>query len=151
MMLPRLAIGAAAGALAAALLAGPTSDALSELAIARAARAALTAEVATPAARPIAAEGQQVRAASAEDAERQIAARVRMLAARGGVLVEGVEDGGGTGLARLRVHVSGSEGAVLELAAAIERGPALVRFRSWQIEPTGDGVRLNGELIAPWG
>jgi hypothetical protein len=149
---PPVAIGAAAGLAVMALLAPATGGALGRLGVARAQRARLeAAAIAPPASPAIVAAGLAVAAGSREAAARQLIAQIRNLATRGGVLVEDATalDGAGA-LVTVRVRVSASEGAVLGLVDALERGTPLRRFERWRIESAGGTVRLSGEVVAPW-
>lgn len=56
--------------------------------------------------------------------------------------------------ARLDAHVavSGSQAAVLDYAAAIERGSPLIRFATWRIGASSDDsvLRLDARAVALW-
>lgn len=146
-----LAAGAGVGLLAMATLTPWTVSALGTLAEARADQATLAAAAIAPEEGAIVSPGLALAAPSRDAAAGVLAAQVRVLAARGGVLVEGMETVSGGGLARMSVRLSGSEGAVLGLADGLERGTPLVRFARWRVEASGGSVRLTGELVAPWG
>lgn len=151
MKLPPLAWGAALGMAAAILLAPFGRDAIGDLTAARAERDRLAAAMKTAVPRSVVEDGLAMPAADRDAASRLLAARIRLLAGRGAVLVE---DAAPTtdpaGLARIRVRLSGSEDAVIALADTIERTPPLARFAQWRIEASGSAVRLQGELVAPW-
>ncbi|WP_448661330.1 hypothetical protein ACG3SL_11810 [Sphingomonas sp. CJ20] len=146
------AIGAAAGLLAALLLAPATGDALGRLATLRAHRDALAAEAAHP--RPVApvvVEGLAIPASDVAAAQGAIIARVQRLARAGGVLVEAAAPMAGPApLAMVKLRVSGSEKAVLAFADALERERPLMRLRSWRIEPVAGGARLSGQVVGAW-
>jgi len=146
------AIGGAAGLAGMALLAPATGEALGRLATARAERARLeSAAVAPRATTPLVPPGLAIAARSDDEAVARLAARIRALAAQGGVLVEEAAPAGGAGsLVTVRLRVSGSEGAVLGLVDALERGTPLVRFARWRVEGAGGTVRLTGETVASW-
>ena len=147
-----LAIGAAGGLLAMAVLTPPTIATLAALAEARKNQAELAAAASAPPASAIVGPGLVTPADTQAAATSALAARIRAAAAKGGVLVESIEGvAGDEALARIRVQLSGSEGAVLGLADALERGAPLVRFARWRVEGRGGSVLLTGELVAPWG
>ncbi len=151
MRMPPIAVGAVAGLALIALLIPATGEALGELSVARTRAAEVARDAARPATFALVAPSLAITAPSQPQASAALAARVRVLAGRGGVLVEGLDTGSGdVALAMVRVRLSGSEGAVIALADALERGTPLARFTAWRVEPTGDGVRLTGELVAPW-
>lgn len=143
------ALGIAGGLVALAILAPATGAALDRLADARSARAALISDLAAPAPAPILAES--LHASDAAAARAAILARVQRLAKTGGVLVEETAPVPRAGpLAALRLRISGAEKSVIALADALERERPLMRLHSWKLEPVPGGVRLTGEVIAPW-
>ncbi|WP_404337508.1 hypothetical protein AB2M62_02465 [Sphingomonas sp. MMS12-HWE2-04] len=150
MRLPPLAIGAGAGLLAAALLAPAAGTALDRLAGERASRAQLAAERSAPPAAPLVAPDLAIRAPDEAGARAAILARVQRLAKTGGVLVEETAPVRRAPLAALRLRISGPEKSVIALADALERERPLMRLHSWRLEPIAGGVRLTGEVIAPW-
>lgn len=153
MRTPAILIGAAAGSAALLALAPATADALAALNAARTASVRLSEEAKRPeAVAPLVRPGL-VHAVPDEAAGRAaILARVRTLSRTGGVLVETVAAVPmPQGLAAVRLRVSGAEKAVLAFADAIERQRPATRLRSWRLEPVaGGGVRLSGEVVAPW-
>ncbi|KQN81444.1 hypothetical protein ASE90_12730 [Sphingomonas sp. Leaf67] len=143
--LPLIALGIAA------LLAVPTTDALDDLANARADRDSARADATTiPAA--VAVAGAAFPADNAADAARRLAARVRTHAARGGVLVESLaaDPAAPAPLAILTLRASGSEKAVVAFADLLERGGPPVRIAAWRLTSAPGGVRLDARLVAPW-
>ena len=147
-----LAMGVVGGVVALALLGPLTSDALEGLRAARTVHARLAAEARRPEAAPVlVAPGLAASARDEAAARAAILARVNMLARTGGVLVETV---GAVpmpqGLAAVRLRVSGAEKALLAFADALERQRPLMRLRSWRLEPVAGGIRLSGEVVAPW-
>ncbi|MGK6318205.1 hypothetical protein [Sphingomonas sp. DT-204] len=150
-MKPPLVWGAALGLVAAILLAPFGRDALGDLAAARAERDRLAAAMRNEVPRSVVEDSIAMPAADRDAANRLLAARVRLLAGRGAVLVEDAAPAADpAGLARIRVRLSGSEDAVIALADTIERTPPLARFAHWRMEASGGAVRLQGELVAPW-
>lgn len=137
------------GGVAAALLLSPAMfGTLERLAAGR--RAA--AEAAQPVPRPAALVRTDLAwpVGGGEPAAR-VAAELRARARAGGVLVERAEPlAAPEGLVTLEVRLSGSERAVLALADGLERGQPLARWRRWSVAPAGTGLRLDGELLAPW-
>lgn len=151
MRVPPVAIGAVAGLAGIALLAPATAESIAALRQAQAREAQVAAAVATPPVSDIVAPGLAIAAPSQGAASTALAARVRAAAGRSGVLVENIAPvAGDTGLARVRLRLSGSEGAVIGVADGLERGAPMVRFAIWRVEAAGGGVRLTGELVAPW-
>lgn len=140
--------GLLGGAAAAAALLPATGGALDRLAAARHARAA----AGTPPLAPVALVRPDLAwAAGPGEGADMLAAELRARARAGGVLVERAEAlAAPEGLATLAVRLSGSERAVLALADGFERGTPLARWRSWRLAAAGQGVRLDGELVAPW-
>lgn len=147
-----LVLGVAGGLAAAALLSPITSDALEKLQAARTVHARLGMEAARPdVAAPLVAPGLATSARDEAAARAAILARVNTLARTGGVLVETVAAVPmPQGVAAVRLRVSGAEKAVLAFADALERQRPLMRLRSWRVEPLAGGVRLSGEVLAPW-
>jgi hypothetical protein len=149
-----LLAGALGGLAAMLLLAPATGDALGRLAKARQQRAALAAQAAAPAIETgLVAPGLAWRAPTGGEAAARLLAGVRGAAGRAGVLVEEARVlSAPGGLVRVQLRASGSEEAVLSLAEALERQRPLVRFARWRLAalPSG-GVRLDGEVVAPWG
>jgi len=152
MRLPPLVYGVGTGLVLALLIAPFTGTALGTLAKARSERAALAAAAKTPAgSAALLAPGLSISAPDAVSGRAAIMGRLQALAKAGGVLVE--ESSAldmPSGLAGLRIRVSGAEKAVVALADALERGRPLVRLRSWRIVPIPGGVRLTGEAVAAW-
>ncbi|ODP39420.1 hypothetical protein [Sphingomonas turrisvirgatae] len=139
--------GLAGGLVALLSLAPATGTALEDLARARAARAeaaALAARPSTPAPPLLAARLRLPGGAKAA------IARIRSLAAAGGVLVEQTDIlSSQGGVIRLRVKLSGADKAVIALIDRIERDAPLIRFDSWQLQALGEAeVRLTGEAVA---
>lgn len=149
-----LVAGLGGGLAAAALLAVPTAQALSELWSARQHRANLEASLAAPVppAGRLTAPELAIAAGNRASATRRFAQQVRARAASAGVLVETLAPTGRmSGLITLRVRLSGPEKAVVALTHEIERGTPLTRFRSWEVQAlNGGGVRVEGELVAAW-
>jgi hypothetical protein len=121
---------------------------------ARSVRAIAAARADAPRQPPAAlvAPGLTVEGGSGNAAAAAMAARIRKLAAGGGVLVEAASRGdAGPGLTRLRVRLSGPANAVIALADSVERDAPLTRFASWRVTALADGgVRLEGELVGAW-
>lgn len=142
------------GGLAAALLLAPaTGTALGKLARARQARTQAAALIeAPPRIMPLVAAAQRVSATDEAAAARFVAARVRALAAQGGVLVEQVQlVPARGGLVRVRLRLSGPDKAVVALADRLERDAPLVRMNRWTVMALGKGdVRLEGEAVSAW-
>ncbi|MBB5710720.1 hypothetical protein [Sphingomonas xinjiangensis] len=153
MTLPPIAIGAALGAAALLVLSPTVSDALETLRAARTAHTRLAAEAQRPdVVTPIVAPAAAIPAADEAAARAAVLTRVNRLSKAGGILVETV---GAVpmphGVAAVRLRASGAEKAVLAFADALERERPLMRLRSWRVEPAaGGGVRLSGEVVAPW-
>lgn len=148
MMRGVLRTGAAGGLTAALLLAWPTMAALERLAVARDDRAA--AAVAPPPPAPLV-QPEQAWPVGETDPAVTIGAALRARARAAGVLVERAEPlAAPEGLATLAVRLSGSERAVLALADGLERGMPMARWRRWRVTAEGEGVRIDGELVAPW-
>lgn len=147
-----LALGVASGAAAVVLLSPLTSDALETLRAAQTVhtRLGLEAERGDVAA-ALVFPGLASSARDEAAARAAILGRVNMLARNGGVLVETVAAVPmPQGLAAVRLRVSGAEKAVLAFADALERRRPLMRLRSWRVEPVAGGIRLSGEVLAPW-
>lgn len=151
MRLPPLAIGIAAGLSAAALLAIPAADALRDLRTARIDRATLAQVAADPRpSRSIVIDRDATPARDAGTAADRLAARVRALATKSGVLVEAATPAPSAGLAGVRVTVSGSEDAVVGFADTLERASPIARLASWQMIASGGTVTLTGDVVGPW-
>lgn len=147
-----LATGAAGGLLGMALLTPWTVGTLATLANARQDQATLVAAATAPVAPAIVIPGLAVPAPSRAAATAALVTQIRHAAGRGGVLVEGFETiAGPDPLVRVRVRLSGSEGAVLALIDAIESGTPLVRLARWRIDARAGAVQLTAEVVAPWG
>lgn len=144
----------AAATLALALLAVPVLNAIDRLGTARRSAATAMALAGRPSGPPPALVASDWRTPGGDSiaAGRAAAARIRALAARGGVLVEQAEPVPMSGgLARVRLRLSGNEKAVLALIDTIERERPLTRMATWQAEALGDGgMRLSGEAVAAW-
>lgn len=143
-------VALALGVLIALSMAWPTARAVMRLDAARRSLDALTTEVSRP---PVAAVPPVIRADDAASASSTLAARLRTLAVRDGLLVERAVAAAppASGIASVALAVSGGEKAVLGFADALPQqgGP---RWRTWTIEAQpGGAVRLSGEVIAPWG
>ena len=153
MRVPPLFLGIGAGLFAMIALAPLTGDATGRLTRARAERDALAAAGADrrplP---PVVAPALAISAGDARAARAAMLARIQRLAKGGGVLVEETSTlSQPQGLAGLRVRLSGAEKAVIAMADETERERPLMRWRRWQLVPiAGGGVRLSGELVAPW-
>lgn len=137
-----------------AVLALPMAHALGDLWSARQQRADLEARRAAPApaVAPLIAPALEIKAGDRTTASRRLAQQLRARAASAGVLVETLAPTAPLpGLVTLRVRMSGPEKAVIALAAEIERGVPLTRFRSWKVAALSDGgVRVEGEVVAAW-
>ncbi|UYY59645.1 hypothetical protein [Sphingomonas sp. S2-65] len=150
---PPLAWGMAGGVASLLVLSPFTADAVGKLDAARTVHARLADDARrpeTPA--PLLKSGLVVEAPDEAAARAAIFARIAGLSKAGGVLVETV---GAVpmphGSAAVRLRVSGAEKAVLAFADALERQRPVMRLRSWRVEPiAGGGVRLTGEVLAPW-
>lgn len=150
---PTLIAGVGGGLLAVLLLAPAVGEALGALTRARADRAAVDMSGRTaPGVPPMVRSALRVPATSEAEAARAMAARIRSLAAAGGVLVEQADAaGGGAGVARLRLRLSGPDKAVVALADRLDREAPLLRLRQWQVSAlAGGGLRLEGEAVAAW-
>ncbi|HEY0623463.1 hypothetical protein [Sphingomonas sp.] len=149
-----LIAGIGGGLAVVALLAPATGTALGKLARAREAVAAMRAAASAPARAPVPLTAAALRAPGGSEAAAAglLAARVRKLAAEGGVLVEqaaGVP--GGAGLVRLQLRMSGPDKAVVALTDRIEREAPLLRFAAWRASALPDGgLRVEGEAVAAW-
>lgn len=152
MKVPPIALGLGGGVAALVLLAPFTADALGTLRAAREIHAGLGAEARQPeAVGPAVKPGLALAAPDGASARSLILARVNGLAKAGGVLVETVAAVEmPNGVAAVRLRVSGAEKAVLAFADALERQRPAMRLRSWRVEPVDGGVRLSGEVVAPW-
>lgn len=150
---PPLAWGVAGGVAALLVLSPFTADALGKLDAARTVRARLAQDARQPeAAAPLLKPGLALEAPDEPAARALILARIAGLSKAGGVLVETVNPlPMPNGSAAVRLRVSGAEKAVLAFADALERQRPVMRLRAWRVEPIGDGgVRLSGEVLAPW-
>ena len=150
---PPLAWGLAGGAAALLVLSPFTGDALGRLDAARTVRARLAYDARQPeTGAPLLRPGLALQAQDETAARALILARIAGLAKADGVLVETVSAAPmPRGSAAVRMRVSGAEKAVLAFADALERQRPVMRLRSWRVEPiAGDGVRLSGEVVAPW-
>lgn len=149
-----LIAGIVGGAVAVALLAPATGTALGKLARARTAAAAAQATVRMPtrAAVPLTAEGLRAPGGNEAAAAAALTARVRRLAAEGGVLVEqAARAPGGKGLVRVQLRLSGPDKAVVALTDRVEREAPLLRFATWRASALpGGGLRVEGEAVAAW-
>lgn len=149
-----LIAGIGGGVLALALLAPATGTALGKLTRARDGAARAGAAASAPPARPMPLTAAALRAPGGTEAAAAtgLAARVRRLAADGGVLVEqAVRVPAGDGLVRLKLRLSGPDKAVVALTDRIEREAPLLRFASWRATALpGSGLRLEGEALAAW-
>lgn len=149
-----LIAGIGGGLAAVALLAPATGTALGKLSRARAtavdARAAVSAPARAPV--PLTAAGLRAPGGSEAAAAGAIAARVRKLAAEGGVLVEqAVRVPAGEGLVKLQLKLSGPDKAVVAMTDRIEREAPLLRFAAWRASAlAGGGLRIEGEAVAAW-
>ena len=109
MRLPPLVWGAALGLVVAILLAPFGRAALVDLAAARAERDRFAASMKSAAPRSLVEDSIAMPAVDRDAASRLLAARIRLLAGRGAVLVEDVAPAADpAGLARIRVRLSGS-------------------------------------------
>lgn len=149
-----LTVGGGLGLLAVLLLVPATGTALGELEQARDDRAEAVAAAAKPhgASPALVAGGLRVIAAGERGAADAVAARVRTLAARNGVLVEQAQPlKGGAGIGRVRLRLSGSSAAVVAMVDRLERASPLVRLVSWEaVALDGGGVRIEGEAVGAW-
>lgn len=149
-----LIAGVVSGLAAVALLAPATGTALGKLARARdeAARTRIAANA--PAAQPVPLTATALRAPGGGEvaAADALTARVRRLAAEGGVLVEqAARMPASDGLVRLRLRLSGPDKAVIALSDRIEREAPLLRFAAWRMNALPDGgLRIEGEAVAAW-
>lgn len=149
-----LIAGIGGGLVAVALLAPATGTALGKLGRARDALAEARAAVRAPVRAPVQLTAAGLRAPGGSEAAAAgaLAARVRKLAADGGVLVEqAVRAPGGEGLVKLQLRLSGPDKAVVALADRIERAAPLLRFAAWRASALpGGGLRIEGEAVAAW-
>ena len=145
-----LPIGVAGGVALAALLIPATTAAVARFSALQEAAAAAKGMAEQPGTSPLP-PGQMIAASNAAGARAMLTASLREQAVSAGVLLESVKPVDSPGLARVAVHLSGSEAAVLGLADRIERGTPLMRFTRWRVEGIGNGVRLTAEVAAPWG
>lgn len=149
-----LIAGMGGGLAAIALLAPATGTALGKLARARDAVAQARAVVTGPvrAQVPLTAAGLRVPGGSEAAAAGALAARVRKLAAEGGVLVEqAARAPAGEGVVRLQLRLSGPDKAVVSLTDRLEREAPLLRLAAWRASALpGGGLRIEGEAVAAW-
>lgn len=149
-----LIAGVGGGLAVLALLAPATGTALGELSRARTAADAARAAVNAPvrAAVPLTAAGLRAPGGNEVAAAGAIAARVRKLAADGGVLVEqAARVPADEGLVKLQLRLSGPDKAVIALTDRIEREAPLLRFAVWRASAlAGGGLRIEGEAVAAW-
>ena len=140
--------GSGGGIAAALLLVPAVGGTLERLTAARRAQA----DAALPVPRPAALVRPDLAwPVGSDDAATRMAAELRGRARADGVLVERAEPlAAPEGLVTLDVRLSGSERAVLALANGLERGQPLARWRRWSVTPAAAGLRLDGELVAPW-
>lgn len=149
-----LMAGVGSGLAVVALLAPATGTALGKLSRARTglieARAAVSAPVRAPV--PLTAAGLRAPGGNEAAAAGAIAARVRKLAAEGGVLVEQAGHvPAGEGLVKLHLRLSGPDKAVVALTNRIEHEAPLLRFAAWRVSAlAGGGLRVEGEAVAAW-
>jgi len=149
-----LIAGIAGGLGALALLAPATGTALGKLARARGAAVQAQMAVSAPKAAlvPMTAAGLRAPGRTEAAAANGLVARVRKLAADGGVLVEqAAHTPAGEGLVRLQLRLSGPDKAVVALVDRIEREAPLLRFATWRATALpGGSVRIEGEAVAAW-
>ncbi|WP_447724133.1 GspMb/PilO family protein [Sphingomonas koreensis] len=149
-----LIAGIGGGLVAVALLAPATGTALGKLARARGAVAEARTAVRAPARAPVPLTAAGLRAPGGNEAAAAgaLAARVRKLAAEGGVLVEqAARVPAGEGVAKLQLRLSGPDKAVVALVDRIEREAPLLRFAAWRATALpGGSVRIEGEAVAAW-
>lgn len=149
-----LIAGIVGGLAAVALLAPATGTALGKLARARTAaiEAQAAARAPTRAAVPLTAEGLRAPGGNEAAAAGALTARVRRLAAEGGVLVEqAARAPGGEGLVKVQLRLSGPDKAVVALTDRIEREAPLLRFAAWRANALpGGGLRIESEAVAAW-
>lgn len=148
-MNPRLPV---LGGIVALALAWPTSSALTDLAHARAARDRNAMILARPAPPPATAPDAAFPADGVVDARRRLAARLRAQADSGGVLVESLspDTTAPSRLAVVAVRVSGPEKSIFAFADTLERGAPATRWIAWRLTPAAGGIRLEGQVVAPW-
>lgn len=127
-------------------------DALTTLDRARRDTAALAAVAAapapSPAARPV---GAGPIAGNAAVAQQALVDRLRLAAARRGLLVEQIgAEKHATPLVAARIVVTGSESAVMTFARMIESGDPTIRFAAWHLMTDGQGgpLRLEARAVA---
>lgn len=149
-----LIVGIGGGLAAVALLAPATGIALGKLARARetVVEARIAARAPARAVVPLTAVALRAPGGSEAAAAGALTARVRKLAAEGGVLVEqAARVPAGEGLAKLQLRLSGPDKAVVALTDRIEREAPLLRFAAWRASALpGGGLRIEGEAVAAW-
>jgi len=149
-----LIVGIGGGLAAVALLAPTTGTALGKLARARetVAQARMIANAPVSAPIPLTSAGLRAPGGSEAAAADALTARVRKLAAEGGVLVEqAARVPAGEGLVRVRLRLSGPDRAVVALTDRIEREAPLLRLAEWRATAlAGGGLRIEGEALAAW-
>ncbi|UZK70516.1 hypothetical protein OKW76_05595 [Sphingomonas sp. S1-29] len=147
------AIGGTTGLAIALAASWPMLGAIADLGNARAAQAALAAEIAASPLPPMLTDPQLTPAPDAATAVRRATLRLRRAATAGGVLVETLAptEAAAPRVARLTLSASGSEKAVLAFADGIERGDPVLRWRRWRLASvSGGAVRVEGEVLVPW-
>jgi hypothetical protein len=149
-----LIAGVGGGLAAVALLAPATGTALGKLARARGAVVEARTAARPPVAAPVPLTAPEMRAPGGNEvaAAGVLVARVRKLAAEGGVLVEqAARVPGSAGLTKLKLRLSGPDKAVVALTDRIEREAPLLRFAAWRASALpGGGLRIEGEAVAAW-
>lgn len=135
------------------MLVPSTGTALGKLARARQAEREAAGVVSARPLAPVALTLRRVPGGTEAEAARLLVARVREMAAQGGVLVEEANPvpSGGSGLVRVGLRLSGPANAAIALVDQIEREAPLVRLRAWRVTALSDGgARLEGEAVAAW-
>lgn len=146
-----LLIGGPAGLLLAALAWPVMLDSLAQLDQIRTAASEDAARVEPT--DTMAGAGFRLRSGSVQAAQRAVAMRLRQMGKANGVLIERIAAGEALGptLSLLTVELSGSEKAVLSVAAAMESEGPGVRWRQWRLSAVSGGVvRLSGEVAIAW-
>ena len=105
----------------------------------------------TPPPPRLVAAGEAAVARSQAEADARLAAMLRTVAVREGLLVEAIGPAGATAasLATRRILLSGSERGLLRFTEAIESRRPLVRFARWRLSGSGT-LRLEAEAAMPW-
>ncbi|WCT72884.1 hypothetical protein PQ455_14750 [Sphingomonas naphthae] len=96
--------------------------------------------------------GEAAPVRSQAEAQALLAATLREIAVREGLLVEaiGPAEAQAPSIATARLLLSGNERAMLRFAEAVESRQPLIRFARWRL--TGGGtLRLEAEAAMPWG